>query len=140
MYSLNWMRTVYRRTTENAVMNSIKKSRKDTTAEIFNFIGAWREQAALSSSPRTVEAYKNAMDLYVRFLDQSQHVTTGDFTWKCFSRENIEKWMQWLAQRGNKPQTVTCVCPTCTNSSNTWRVDPPPNTATSTMRLSGSNG
>ena len=86
--------------------NSIKKSRKDTAAEIFNFIGAWREQAALSSSPHTVEAYKNAMDLYVRFLDQSQHVTTGDFTWKCFSRENIEKWMQWLAQRGNKPQTV----------------------------------
>ena len=71
--------------------NSIKKSRKDTAAEIFNIIGAWREQAALSSSPHTVEAYKNAMDLYVRFLDQSQHVTTGDFTWKCFSRENTEK-------------------------------------------------
>ncbi len=86
--------------------NSTKKGRKDTAAEIFNFIGAWREQAALSSSPHTVEAYKNAMDLYVRFLDQSLHVTTGDFTWKCFSRENIEKWMQWLTQRGNKPQTV----------------------------------
>ena len=86
--------------------STTKQSRKDTAAEIFNFIGTWREQAALSYSPHTVEAYRNAMDLYIRFLDQSQHITTKDFTWKCFSREMIEKWMQWLTERGNKPQTV----------------------------------
>ena len=86
--------------------STTRQSRKDTAAEIFNFIGTWREQAALNCSPHTVEAYRNAMDLYIRFLDQSQHITTKDFTWKCFSREMIEKWMQWLTERGNKPQTV----------------------------------
>ena len=85
--------------------NSTKKGRKDTAAEIFNCIEAWREQAAVSNSPHTVEAYRNAMDLYIRFLDQ-QGITTKDFTWECFSREKIEKWMDWLTQRGNQPQTV----------------------------------
>ena len=85
--------------------NSTKKGRKDTAAEIFNCIEAWREQAAVSNSPHTVEAYRNAMDLYISFLDQ-QGITTKDFTWECFSREKIEKWMDWLTQRGNQPQTV----------------------------------
>ena len=42
--------------------NSIK-NRKDIVSEIFNFIAAWLEQAIVSSSPHTVEAYKYAMDL-----------------------------------------------------------------------------
>ena len=84
----------------------MKQGKKDTAAEIFNCIEAWREQAAVSNSPHTVEAYRNAMDLYIRFLDQSQGITTKDFTWECFSREKIEKWMKWLTERGNKPQTV----------------------------------
>ena len=86
--------------------NSTKQGRKDTAAEIFNCIEAWREQAAVSNSPHTVEAYRNATDLYIRFLDQNQGITTKDFTWECFSREKIEKWMIWLTERGNKPQTV----------------------------------
>ncbi len=86
--------------------DSTRQGRKDTAAEIFNCIEAWREQAAVSNSPHTVEAYRNAMDLYIRFLDQSLHITTKDFTWECFSREKIEKWMGWLTERGNKPQTV----------------------------------
>ena len=86
--------------------NSTKQGRKDTAAEIFNSIEAWREQAAVSNSPHTVEAYRNATDLYIRFLDQNQGITTKDFTWECFSREKIEKWMIWLTERGNKPQTV----------------------------------
>ena len=85
--------------------NSIK-NRKDIVSEIFNFIAAWLEQAAAVSSPHTVESYKYAMDLYVRFLDESLHVSTKGMAWECFSRENIEKWMRWLTGRGNKPQTV----------------------------------
>jgi hypothetical protein len=85
--------------------NSIK-NRKDIVSEIFNFIAAWLEQAIVSSSPHTVEAYKYAMDLYVRFLEESLHVGTKSMAWECFSRENIEKWMKWLTGRGNKPQTV----------------------------------
>lgn len=86
--------------------NSIKKGRKDIVSEIFNFMAAWLEQAARSSSPHTVEAYKYAMDLYVRFLEESLHLEAKDLTWKSFSRQNIERWMEWLTQRGNKPQTV----------------------------------
>ena len=80
--------------------NSIKKSKKEVVNEIFSFIAAWLEQAARSNSPHTVEAYKYAMDLYIRFLDESLHLKAGDFTWKCFSRENIEEWMKWLTGRG----------------------------------------
>jgi len=86
--------------------NNIKKSKKDVVYEIFDFMAAWLEQAARSSSPHTVEAYKYAMNLYVRFLEESLRLEAKDFAWKCFSRENIEKWMKWLTQRGNKPQTV----------------------------------
>ena len=86
--------------------NSIKKSKRDIVSDIFNFIASWLEQAALSSSPHTVEAYRYAMDLYVRFLDESLHVSTKSCTWDCFSRQNIERWMKWLTERGNKPQTV----------------------------------
>lgn len=85
---------------------SIKKSRKDIVSEIFNYIAAWLEQAARSNSPHTVEAYKYAMDLFVRFLEEDLRTGVKDFTWKCFSRGNIEKWMEWLTGRGNKPQTV----------------------------------
>lgn len=85
--------------------NSIKNS-KDIVSEIFNFMAAWLEQAALSSSPHTVEAYKYAMDLYVRFLEESLRITPKKMGWECFSRDRIEKWMAWLTGRGNKPQTV----------------------------------
>lgn len=125
--------------------NNIKKSKKDVVYEIFDFMAAWLEQAARSSSPHTVEAYKYAMNLYVRFLEESLRLEAKDFTWKCFSRENIEKWMKWLTQRGNKPQTVrstsgrfarrrTCDCPTSASSSGTWRAGRRPGTDTCTAR------
>lgn len=87
-------------------MERRKGGGKDVVSEKFNSIASWLEHAARSSSPHTVEAYKYAMDLYVRFLGESLDVSTKDFTWKCFSRQNIEKWMRWLTGRGNKPQTV----------------------------------
>ena len=86
--------------------NNIKKSKKEVVNEIFDSMAAWLEQAARSSSPNTVEAYKYAMNLYVRFLEEGLHLETKDFAWKSFSRRNIEKWMEWLTQKGDKPQTV----------------------------------
>lgn len=83
-----------------------KDNGKDVVSEIFNFMAAWLEQAAFTRSPHTVEAYKYAMDLYVRFLGEVLHVGTKNLAWESFSRENIEKWMRWLTDRGNKPQTV----------------------------------
>lgn len=83
-----------------------KEGRKNVVSEIFNFMAAWLEQATLSRSPHTVEAYKYAMDLYIRFLGESLHVSTKCLAWESFSRENIEMWMKWLTGRGNKPQTV----------------------------------
>lgn len=82
------------------------KNRKDTVSEIFDYIATWLEEAVSCRSPQTVEAYKYAMDLYVRFLGESLHVNTKNFAWESFSREKIEKWMEWLVSRGNKPQTV----------------------------------
>ena len=128
-----------------------KQGRKDTAAEIFNSIEAWREQAAVSNSPHTVEAYRNATDLYIRFLDQNQGITTKDFTWECFSREKIEKWMIWLTEgatnrrRSARPlgrfaRRRTCGFRTSVNSSHTWRAGLLPHTDTSTMRRPGSRG
>ena len=90
----------------NVMEKNSAKNSKDIVSEIFNFIAAWLEQAALSSSPHTVEAYKYAMDLYVRFLEESLRITPKKMDWECFSRDRIEKWMAWLTGRGNKPQTV----------------------------------
>ena len=87
--------------------NSTRKGGKDIATEIFDFIAAWLEQAALYSSPHTAEAYKYAMDLYVRFLEASLRITPKQMGWDCFSRDRVEKWMAWLTHdRGNKPQTV----------------------------------
>ena len=87
-------------------IRSGKGGRKEIVSEIFNFMDAWLKQAVSSKSRHTVEAYKFAMDLYIMFLGESLHVSTKNFAWECFSRENIEKWMTWLTDRGNKPQTV----------------------------------
>lgn len=86
--------------------SNIKNRKKDIVSEIFSFMAEWLTQATISMSPHTVEGYKYAMDLYIRFLEESRKTNTKNFTWECFSRENIEKWMTWLTDRGNKPQTV----------------------------------
>ena len=91
---------------KNDNIGSRKVGRKDVVSEIFNYMAAWLEQATMSRSPHTVEAYKYAMDLYIRFLGDSLHISTKCLAWESFSRENIEKWMKWLTGRGNKPQTV----------------------------------
>lgn len=81
-------------------------SKNDIASEMFNGIAEWLEQAAICRSPHAMEAYKYAMDLYMKFLDKSQGVTKKSLAWEVFTRERIEKWMRWLMDRGNKPQTV----------------------------------
>lgn len=79
---------------------------KDVASEIFNFIAAWLNEVIRTRSSHTVEAYKYAMNLYFRFLEEALLKKTKDLAWECFSRDNIEKWMKWLMERGNKPQTI----------------------------------
>ena len=57
---------------------------KDVVSEIFNFMDAWLKQASSSKSQHTVEAYKYAMDLYIRFLGESLHVGAKNLAWESF--------------------------------------------------------
>jgi len=56
--------------------------------------------AQLTHSERTLKSYKDALTLYVRFLEE-EGTTPSDFTKTCFERMFIEKWIKWLKEKRN---------------------------------------
>ncbi len=51
----------------------------------------------LTNSEHTLKSYKDALTLYVLFLE-SEGIMPSSFTKKCFERLNIEKWISWLKE------------------------------------------
>lgn len=54
----------------------------------------------LTNSERTLKSYKDALTLYVLFLE-SEGVTPSGFTKACFEKQYIEKWIRWLKESRN---------------------------------------
>lgn len=59
-----------------------------------------------TNSEHTVKGYRNALTLYLTFLEKEQSITPSDLSINCFSLEHIEKWMKWIMEnRGCSAQT-----------------------------------
>ena len=59
----------------------------------------------LTNSAHTLKSYKDALVLYVLFLE-SIGITPQDFSRSCFERARIEAWIRWLKEvRGSSPDT-----------------------------------
>lgn len=57
-------------------------------------------------SSHTLRSYQYAMTLYIGFLDTEKGINAVRLCGDCFSRTNIEEWLQWLMERrGCSPQT-----------------------------------
>ena len=54
----------------------------------------------LTNSEHTLKAYKNALTLYVTFLE-SEGITPSEFSKTCFERLKIEDWIRWLKESRN---------------------------------------
>lgn len=54
----------------------------------------------LTNSECTLKSYKDALTLYVLFLE-SEGVTPSGFTKACFEKQYIEKWIRWLKESRN---------------------------------------
>lgn len=58
-------------------------------------------------SPHTVETYRNALNLYVVFLNEVQSVSLKDLCSTDFNKENISAFLRWLKEsRGNEATTI----------------------------------
>jgi len=59
-----------------------------------------------SRSSHTVKSYRDALALYIGFLETEKAIRTETLSGACFSRTLIEEWLQWLmTQRGCSPAT-----------------------------------
>ena len=59
-----------------------------------------------TNSGNTLKSYRNALTLYLTFLEKEMHITPSNLCIDCFSLEYIEKWMKWIHEsRGCSAQT-----------------------------------
>ena len=59
----------------------------------------------LTQSECTLKSYKDALTLFVRFLED-ESIAPTTFTKVCFERKSIENWIRWLKdKRGCSPDT-----------------------------------
>ena len=59
-----------------------------------------------SRSEHTLKSYKEALSLYVDFLESEKGINSNNFSDGCFCSANIEEWLTWLMQyRSCSPET-----------------------------------
>lgn len=58
-------------------------------------------------SPKTVEAYRIALECYLSFLDETMGVRGSDVTLDCFERPTAKSWVAWMKKaKGYCPKTI----------------------------------
>lgn len=59
-----------------------------------------------SCSPNTVKSYKDALNLYLDFLEDIKEISVEKTDWNCFSRQFVQDFLAWLEdERGCSKQT-----------------------------------
>ena len=72
---------------------------KDETAQISRLIGDWINNylpTMKARSVKTIEAYENAISLYLTFLETEKVVQELKIVPDSFCHKNIEKWLIWI--------------------------------------------
>ena len=81
----------------------MKKTTKEAV-EIAGFIHSFLNTYApthLTSSKHTLKSYRTALYLYLVFLEKEKDIQVESLKFDCFSRINIEKWIEWLINARN---------------------------------------
>lgn len=76
----------------------MKKDAKEAV-ELTRYIHQFLDEYApshLTGSRHTLKSYRTALSLYMFFLEKVMGITIATLKFSCFSRENIEKWVEWL--------------------------------------------
>lgn len=60
-----------------------------------------------TNSKHTLRGYRDAIVLYLSFLEKEQCITPSEMSIRCFSLDYIEKWIKWLKDSRN------CSAQTC---------------------------
>lgn len=62
-----------------------------------------------NASPKTVQAYKAAITLYLLFLETDKGVSPSTLCFRHFDHDYVEEWLKWLKEkRGCCPYTCNC--------------------------------
>ncbi len=77
-------------------MRKAKKESITIARYIYTFLREY-VPSQKSSSYNTLKSYEAAITLYIGFLEIEKGITPEMLNGNCFSREMIEKWLQWLA-------------------------------------------
>lgn len=78
----------------------MKKPTKEAI-EIAGYIHMFLNKYApmhLTSSKHTLKSYRTALFLYLVFLEAEKEVQSSSLKSGCFSRVNIEQWLEWLVK------------------------------------------
>jgi site-specific recombinase XerD len=57
-------------------------------------------------SDKSVEAYKQSLSTYLKFLREDKSITDESVTFDAFSRENIKDFVGWLKGKNYAPKTI----------------------------------
>jgi site-specific recombinase XerD len=58
-------------------------------------------------SPATIDAYKDGLECYLRYLADARHVARADVSFDWFRRDHVKGWAKWMAEeRRNAPKTI----------------------------------
>ena len=62
-----------------------------------------------NASPKTIQAYRTAITLYLAFLETDKGVSPSTLHFRHFDHDYIEEWLKWLRDRRNCcPYTCNC--------------------------------
>lgn len=73
-------------------------------AQFYAVVGAFLDVYLVknrSCSPNTVKSYEAALNLYFVFLETVKSIPRQRVSWNCFTRENIQEFMDWLEEVRN---------------------------------------
>ena len=58
-------------------------------------------------STKTKETYKSSIEVWLLFLKNKHNLEKSDVTFKCFSKENLDEYVKWMAtDKGYKSSTI----------------------------------
>lgn len=63
---------------------------------IHDWLGSYLPDVRANSTTNTLKTYREALTLYVRFLEDEKSVKPNNLSSGCFSRSYIQAWIIWL--------------------------------------------
>lgn len=81
-------------------------AKKNKSAELAKYFGEFIDSRENVRRPGTTSNYREAMILFIRFLEDQMHVTEQSLCIEQFNRENLTAWRDWMFhENGNKAAT-----------------------------------